>query len=129
ALLENLQRENLSVIEEATAYQSLLHELHMTQEQLSERIGKSRSHIANYMRLLSLPVDIQDMITNDVISMGHGRALLGMKEKEYILFIARKIQKEDLNVRQVEEMVNELNGNVSRETKKVIQPTNVFFRN
>src|SRR5690625_2676684 len=84
ALLENLQREDLTVIEEAMAYKNLIQELHLTQEELSKKIGKSRSHIANTMRLLSLPEEVILYISNGELSMGHGRALLGLKNKEQL---------------------------------------------
>ncbi|MBO1004162.1 ParB/RepB/Spo0J family partition protein [Pseudogracilibacillus auburnensis] len=109
ALLENLQREDLTVIEEALAYKNLINELHLTQEELSNKLGKSRSHIANTMRLLSLPEDVIIFISNGELSMGHGRALLGLKNKEQLHSLVDKIRKNNLNVRQVEQMINELN--------------------
>lgn len=118
ALLENLQREDLTPIEEAFAYQSLLEHLDITQEQLSKRIGKSRPHIANHIRLLSLPEVIRSYITEGKLSMGHGRALLGLRKKDKINILVEKILKEQLNVRQLEHLVNQLNENVSRETSK-----------
>ena len=109
ALLENLQREDLTVIEEANAYKNLIDELHLTQEELSNKIGKSRSHIANTVRLLSLPEDIIVCISNGELSMGHGRALLGLKNKNQLHDLVKKIKKNHLNVRQVEQMIAELN--------------------
>ncbi|MEI3604438.1 ParB/RepB/Spo0J family partition protein [Pseudogracilibacillus sp. SE30717A] len=109
ALLENLQREDLTVIEEAVAYKNLINELHLTQEELSAKIGKSRSHIANTMRLLSLPEDVILFISNGELSMGHGRALLGLQDKEQLPLLVDKIRKNDLNVRQIEQMITELN--------------------
>src|SRR5699024_10879074 len=82
ALLENLQREDLTAIEEAHAYNNLMNELNITQEELSARLGKSRSHIANMVRLLSLPEQVVAQINNGDLSMGHGRALLGLKDKK-----------------------------------------------
>lgn len=82
AIIENLQREDLTPIEEAVAYQTLINKLDVTQEELAKRLGKSRPHITNYIRLLSLPEDIQDLISQGKISMGHGRALLGLKKKK-----------------------------------------------
>lgn len=81
ALLENLQREDLSPLEEAQAYDSLLKHLDLTQEQLAKRLGKSRPHIANHLRLLTLPENIQQLIAEGTLSMGHGRTLLGLKNK------------------------------------------------
>ena len=116
AILENLQREDLTPIEEADAYQNLMENLNLTQEQLAFRLGKSRPHIANHIRLLSLPEGVRDMISADKISMGHGRTLLGLKRKKLIPSIADKVVKENLNVRQLEALVQRLNEDVSRET-------------
>lgn len=118
AVLENLQREDLSPIEEGNAYQLLMDKLDLTQEQLAKRLGKSRPHIANHIRLLSLPPQIQQLIIDDKITMGHGRALLGLRKKEKLQAVVEKIIKESLNVRQLEKLIHELNENVSRETKK-----------
>src|SRR5699024_10645687 len=109
ALLENIQREDLSPIEEATAYNRLINELGTTQEELSKRLGKSRSHIANLVRLLSLPEDIISQINHGSLTMGQGRALLGLKDKSKMAAIVKKIIKEKLNVRQVEALIHELN--------------------
>jgi ParB family transcriptional regulator, chromosome partitioning protein len=118
AVLENLQREDLSPIEEGNAYQLLMDKLDLTQEQLAKRLGKSRPHIANHIRLLSLPPQIQQLIIEDKITMGHGRALLGLRKKEKLQPVVDKIIKESLNVRQLEKLIHDLNENVSRETKK-----------
>ncbi|WP_068675972.1 ParB/RepB/Spo0J family partition protein [Oceanobacillus sp. Castelsardo] len=109
ALLENLQREDLTPIEEAEAYSNLMNELRITQEELSKRLGKSRSHIANLVRLLSLPETIVAYINNGELSMGHGRALLGLKDKEQLTPLVNKIRSEKLNVRQVERLISSLN--------------------
>ncbi|MDR4890489.1 ParB/RepB/Spo0J family partition protein [Fredinandcohnia sp. QZ13] len=118
ALLENLQREDLSPIEEAFAYQSLIDHLKFTQEQLAKRVGKSRPHIANHLRLLSLPKHVQNLISEGKLSMGHGRTLLGLKKKEKLNAIVEKVLAEELNVRQLEALINQLNQNVPRETSK-----------
>ncbi|KYC86272.1 ParB/RepB/Spo0J family partition protein [Heyndrickxia sporothermodurans] len=128
AVLENLQREDLSPIEEANAYQMLMDKLNLTQEELSKRLGKSRPHIANHLRLLALPEKIQAFITDGKISMGHGRALLGLKKKDKFLPVAEKVINDGLNVRQLEKLVQQLNDNVSRETKKPKEEKNVFIR-
>lgn len=122
ALLENLQREDLSPLEEAEAYASLLDHLSVTQEELAKRLGKSRPHIANHLRLLTLPDDIQKMIANGTLSMGHGRTLLSLKNKKKLAPLVKKIVDEALNVRQVEKLVQQLNENVPRETKKKEAP-------
>lgn len=118
AVLENLQREDLTAIEEAEAYQNLMENLNLTQEQLAQRLGKSRPYIANHIRLLSLPADVQKLITTEVISTGHGRALLGLKRKKLISQVAEKVVAQGMNVRQLEAFVQNINSDVSRETKE-----------
>ena len=119
AILENLQREDLTAIEEAEAYQNLIEHLNLTQEQLAFRLGKSRPHIANHIRLLSLPQVVRDAISDGILTMGHGKALLGLKKKKNIPLIMQKSVKENLNVRQLEALVQRLNENVPRETNKI----------
>ncbi|GEN85060.1 stage 0 sporulation protein J [Sporosarcina luteola] len=126
AILENLQREDLTPIEEAEAYQKLMDNLSLTQEQLAFRLGKSRPHIANHVRLLSLPEKARKMITDGKLSMGHGRTLLGLRKKEQILLIAEKTIQEGLNVRQLERLVHKLNEDVPRETKS--EKKNIFLQ-
>ncbi|EGA91219.1 stage 0 sporulation protein J [Planococcus donghaensis MPA1U2] len=116
AILENLQREDLTPIEEAEAYQKLMEALSLTQEQLAFRLGKSRPHIANHIRLLSLPENVRKLISDKELSMGHGRTLLGLRSKKLIPETAEKVVKENLNVRQLENLVQRLNENVPRET-------------
>lgn len=127
SVLENLQREDLTPIEEASAYQLLMEKLSLTQEQLAKRLGKSRPHIANHLRLLTLPPEIQQLISDGKLSMGHGRALLGVRKKEKIPQLVQKVIKEGLNVRQLEKLVQQLNTNVPRETKKKAEERNVFL--
>ncbi|MBQ4815092.1 ParB/RepB/Spo0J family partition protein [Bacillus pumilus] len=122
ALLENLQREDLSPLEEAQAYASLLDHLSVTQEELAKRLGKSRPHIANHLRLLTLPDEVQKLIADGTLSMGHGRTLLSLKNKNKLAPLVKKIVDEGLNVRQVEKLVQQLNENVPRETKKKEAP-------
>lgn len=117
AILENLQREDLTVIEEAEAYQSLMEKLKLTQEELSKRLGKSRPHIANHVRLLTLPEVVRKLMNDGALSMGQGRALLGLKNKNKIVELANKVIKQGLNVRQVEMLVQTINDEVSRETE------------
>lgn len=129
ALLENLQREDLTPIEEAEAYDKLLKELKITQEELSKRLGKSRSHIANLIRLLTLPEQVIAYINNGELTMGHGRALLGLKDKDDILPLVTKIRNEKLNVRQVEKIIHELNTNMKAKPKeKEKQKKDIFLQ-
>ena len=107
ALLENIQREDLNIIEEAKAYEQLLQRLNYTQEQLAKRVGKSREHITNILRLLKLPDDVQEYVTNKQLSMGHVRALLGLKEEALMRQIAKRAIENGASVRQVEQMVKE----------------------
>jgi ParB family chromosome partitioning protein len=116
AILENLQREDLTPIEEAEAYQKLMEALGLTQEQLAFRLGKSRPHIANHVRLLALPEGVRNMISDKKLTMGHGRTLLGLRSKKLIPETAEKVAKEGLNVRQLENLVQKLNEDVPRET-------------
>ncbi|MCI0765409.1 ParB/RepB/Spo0J family partition protein [Bacillus sp. TL12] len=127
ALLENLQREDLNPMEEALAYQMLMDELNVTQEQLAKRLGKSRPYIANYVRLLTLPSFVQEMIADGNLSMAHGRTLLTIKDEEQLKSLLKRIEKEGLNVRQLEQIVQQMHQRVSRETKKVKQERNIFF--
>jgi ParB family transcriptional regulator, chromosome partitioning protein len=127
AVLENLQREDLNPIEEGAAYQTLMEKLGLTQEELAKRLGKSRPHLANHIRLLSLPAKIQALISNGKISMGHGRALLGLRQKEQLQAVAEKTVREGLNVRQLELLIQQLNNTVPRETKKKPEK-DVFIR-
>ena len=117
AILENLQREDLTPIEEAEAYQNLIEKLNFTQDDLAKRLGKSRPHITNMIRLLQLPEEVRQMVNDGALSMGHGRALLGLKNKRKIIEVAKKVVNQSLNVRQLEALIKQLNENVSRETK------------
>ncbi|MEH7012042.1 ParB/RepB/Spo0J family partition protein [Neobacillus niacini] len=128
AVLENLQREDLNPIEEGQAYQTLMEKLKFTQEEVAKRLGKSRPHVANHIRLLSLPVKIQELISNEKISMGHGRALLGLRQKAKLPALVDKIIQESLNVRQLEKIIQQLNENVPRETKKPEKKKDVFIQ-
>ena len=102
ALLENLQRENLSAIEEALAYKTMLEKLNLTQEQLSKKVGKSRSHITNILGLLRLPDEVQALVNDNKLTMGHARALSKLENDEQIKQIAKKIVDEKIVVRDVE---------------------------
>ena len=108
ALIENIQRDDLNAMEVAISYQRLIDECNLTQEGLSERVGKKRATIANYLRLLKLPAEIQLALRNKQITMGHARALLGLDDPETQLMIFEQILKYDFSVRKVEEVVREL---------------------
>jgi len=107
ALIENIQREDLDAIEIALAYQRLMDEYELTQEKMSERVGKNRTTIANYLRLLKLPAEIQLGIKEKRLDMGHARAILGSPSTEQQLALYHRILKEGLSVRKVEELVTE----------------------
>lgn len=107
ALLENIQREDLNVIEEAKAYEQLIQKLGYTQEQLAKRVGKSREHITNLLRLLRLPEDVQQYAIDKQLSMGHIRALLSLKNEEEMRRIAKQAIDQGLSVRKIEQLVKE----------------------
>ena len=119
ALLENLQRENLSSIEEAKAYKSLIDNLHLTQEQLSDKVGKSRSHVTNILGLLRLPAEVQDMVANKKISMGHARVLSKLESDEKIIAMARDIAENKIPVREVEAKSQESEKKVKINRKRI----------
>ncbi|WP_411954352.1 ParB/RepB/Spo0J family partition protein [Alkalibacillus sp. S2W] len=118
ALLENLQREDLSPIEEAEAFDRLINELKIRQDDLAKRLGKSRPHIANMVRLLSLPERVRALVNSKELSMGHARALLSIKDEEQLMLVTEKIRKEGLNVRQTEELITNLNNKPKKKTKE-----------
>ena len=108
ALLENLQRENLNAIEIALSYKRLMDDLDYTQEKVAERMGKERSTVTNYIRLLKLPPDIQVAVRNGIISMGHARALINVDVVDKQLFIFSEIKNKQLSVRQTEDLVRRM---------------------
>ena len=108
SLIENIQREDLNAIEVAISYQRLIDECNLTQDGLSERVGKKRATIANYLRLLKLPAQIQLAVRDKKISMGHARAILGVEDPDTQLMIFEQILEYDFSVRKVEEIVREL---------------------
>ncbi len=110
ALIENIQRENLNALEIAHSYQRLLSECNLKQEQLGDRVGKNRTTVNNYLRLLKLPPDIQAGIRDQRISMGHARALVNIEDVDKQLAIFNKTLKEELSVRKVEALVKDLNS-------------------
>ena len=109
SIIENIQRENLNAVEEALAYQGLMDRFGLTQDQVSKQVGKSRSAIANLLRLLDLPEEVLVMLKNDDISAGHARALLGLNNEEDIVALANKIVEKQLSVREVESAVKRIN--------------------
>lgn len=125
AIIENIQREDLNPYEEATAYASLIEQYGLTQEEVSEKVGKSRSAVANTMRLLDLPEDVLEMLKTGDISAGHARALLGLKDKEVIVDTAEQILIRSLSVRDTEALVKKLN----KDYEKGLNPTPVTESN
>lgn len=104
ALIENIQRSDLSLIEEANGYKQLIDEFSYTQDQIAKKVGKSRSHITNLLRLLNLPKKVQDLLDEKAISMGHARAIINSNDPEKL---AKKVVSESLNVREVEDLVRD----------------------
>ena len=115
AVLENLQREDLNPLEEAEAYEMLMKNLKLTQADVANRLGKSRPYIANYLRLLTLPKLVKEMVQDERLSMGQARTLLGLKKKDQILKLANRAVKENLTVRQLEQIVTEYNEGKAKE--------------
>ncbi|MFM8912272.1 MAG: ParB/RepB/Spo0J family partition protein [Flammeovirgaceae bacterium] len=108
ALIENIQRENLNPVEIALSYQRLISECNLKQEELGERVGKNRSTVTNYLRLLKLPPDIQIALRDNKISMGHARAIINVENPDSQLYIFKKTLLEDLSVRKVEELARDV---------------------
>ncbi len=127
ALIENIQREDLNPLEEALAYKSLKEEYDMTQEELSERIGKSRSAIANSIRLLDLPEEILTMVAARELSAGHARTLLGVKDRDDMILLAQIAAEQDLSVRQLEEQVKKINKKKKTEVVDINDEDDVPF--
>lgn len=127
ALLENLQREDLNAIEIALSYKQLMEELDYTQDQLAERMGKERSTVTNYIRLLKLPPDIQAAVRNGQISMGHARALINVDAIDKQLYIFNEIKNKELSVRQTEDLVRNIytpgKTAVNNSVKSVLPPS------
>ncbi len=124
ALIENIQREDLNAIEIALTFFRLMKDYNLTQDRLSERVGKKRATIANYLRLLHLPADVQMGLKNKLIDMGHARAILGVQEPSAQLKLYHLILKNEYSVRQVEELVRNYveTGSFERKSKKSIAP-------
>ncbi len=118
ALVENIQRQDLNALEIAFTFQRLMEECSITQEALADRVGKKRSTVANYVRLLKLPAELQAALQNDIITMGHARALLAVDSRAKQLSLLRRVVKNALSVRQTEELVKSL----SEENRKNVKP-------
>jgi ParB family chromosome partitioning protein len=118
ALIENIHRENLNAIEVAISYQRLIDECNLTQEEVSEKVGKSRSAVANFLRLLKLPAEIQLAIRDGHISMGHARALININDKEEQLKLLQQIIMDEMNVRQTEELAEKVKNPEAKERKQ-----------
>ena len=128
SLIENIQRENLNPIEEAMAYKALANEYGLTQEELSERVGKSRSAIANATRLLDLPEAVLAMVASGELSAGHGRTLLGVKNQDNLILLAKRTVELDLSVRQLEEEVKRINKPQKPEPEEEELPIVDYFK-
>ncbi|WP_424769341.1 ParB/RepB/Spo0J family partition protein [Paenibacillus sp. sgz302251] len=121
ALIENLQREDLNAIEVAIAYQALIDKFKLTQEELSMKVGKSRSHIANFVRLLSLPAEIKENVSRGTISMGHARALVGIKDEKVQKELADLVISMEWSVRELEEAIQKLDSKQPEDKVKLKQ--------
>ncbi|MCX7983849.1 MAG: ParB/RepB/Spo0J family partition protein [Bacteroidetes bacterium] len=121
ALIENIQREYLNPMEIAAAYQRLIEECHLTQEEIAKRVGKDRTTVANFLRLLKLPQKIQDGLRKNKISMGHARALINIPNEKVQLRLFEKIIEENLSVRKVEELVR----NIGKKQKSVVPTSSI----
>ncbi|WP_426333822.1 ParB/RepB/Spo0J family partition protein [Paenibacillus silvae] len=117
ALIENLQRENLNAMEVAVAYQGLMDQFSLTQEELSVKVGKSRSHIANFLRLLSLPEEVKEHVSRGTLSMGHARAIVGVKDESLVKQLAKQSIDQQWSVRELEEAVQQLDRSKTGEAK------------
>jgi ParB family chromosome partitioning protein len=124
ALIENIQRENLNAIEIAISYNRLIEECTLTQDELSKKVGKNRTTVTNYMRLLKLPAEIQAALRDGSISMGHARSLINVDDASKQLVLTRKIIAEELSVREVEKLVRQIDKIIPPVTKpgKIAMP-------
>lgn len=126
SLIENIQRENLNPIEEAIAYKRLLKEFHLKQDEIAERVSKSRTAVTNSMRLLKLNSKVQQMVIDDMISTGHARALLALEDEEQQYTIANKIFDEKLSVRETEKLIKILKNSKKTAKKEKIEHTFIY---
>ena len=124
ALVENLQREDLDPIEKAHGFQALMGQLDLTQEQVAEKVGLKRPTVANHLRLLDLPQEVQDLISQRFLSMGHAKALLGLQDPATIVRLAGQVARKDVSVREVERLVQERTGRApAPSTSKTLTPS------
>ena len=128
SLIENLQRENLNPIEEATAYKSLIEEYGLTQEELAERVSKSRSEVTNTLRVLNLPEEVIAMIVSGRLSKGHGRALLTIEDRDKLLVAAGIVAEKELSVRETEALAKRLNSTREQSGKFSPAPLSIDYR-
>ncbi|MCQ4087762.1 ParB/RepB/Spo0J family partition protein [Saccharibacillus sp. JS10] len=129
ALIENVQRENLNAMEIAVAYQSLMDEFKMTQEDLSVKVGKSRSHIANFLRLLTLPEEVKDCVSRGTLSMGHAKAIVGLKQPALQIQLAEQAIAQKWSVRELEEAVQEAGSKSKSKTKNKLKRRDPYIAN
>ncbi|MFZ3063577.1 MAG: ParB/RepB/Spo0J family partition protein [Actinomycetota bacterium] len=124
ALIENLQREDLNAIEEALAYRQLIDDFGISQNEIAKRVGKDRATVANTLRLLQLPAEIQRMVIDCEIASGHARSLLALQGDSFQSKLARRVVREDLSVRQIEDIIRRWRSGITREAprKKTLQP-------
>jgi ParB family chromosome partitioning protein len=124
ALIENLQREDLNAIEEGLAYRQLIEDFGISQNEIAKRVGKDRATVANTLRLLQLPAEIQRMVIDGEVTSGHARSLLALQGDSFQSKLARRVVREDLSVRQIEDIIRRWRSGVTRETprRKPLQP-------
>jgi len=122
SLIENIHREELNPLEIALAYQKLIQELNYTQEEVAEKVGKDRTSVTNYLRLLKLPKEVQDQIVDGKISMGHARAIAALEEPKLQLYLNQQIIKKNLSVRDTEKLVKKFKGELPLKKKAVSDP-------
>ena len=128
ALIENLQREDLTALEEAKGYKSLMDTHGFTQEEISKTVGKSRPSVANALRLLSLPEEVQQMMEEGLLTAGHGRTLLAFKNEEDLIKAAKKVAEEGISVRELEKMAKKANEMLEKqESEKPAKPKNHYY--
>ena len=127
AVIENLQREDLTPLDEAQAYDTLIKRLKLTQAEVSKRLGKSRPYIANYLRLLTLPEAVKQLLNTGKLSMGQARTLLSLKDKQKLVAVAKKTVTDGLTVRQLERLINQMNAGDAKPTRTP-KPKSPFVR-